>query len=452
MSERALWQCSAVELSRGLKDRSIFASHILRSCLDRIQLINDDVNAFVALNPEAENCAKESDRRWQEGRPLSAIDGIPVAIKDNLVVAGMPCTWGSWVYKDYLPDHDELPIEKLKSLGAIPIGKTNLSEFAMEGFSANELHGVTRNPWDLSLTPGGSSGGSVASVCSGMVPLALGTDGGGSIRRPAGFTGTVGLKPSIGRVERGNGLPQLLLDFEVVGPIARSVADCRLLFDAMTETKPEADQSNLRILFVETLSGAPLDPEIRAGVNEVARRFEQLGHDIEKGALPFEIRNMSEQWSKIGQYELARLALEKPEIADKVSPTIKAMVEAGKALPADTMEVIQDAVKALRRQVRSSFKDFDVLLTPTSAAMPWTASEPYPGTIDGKPVGPRGHAIYTGWVNASGLPAISLPAGKSTNGLPIGFQLISASGRESFLFDIAESYENGFLNDVEWPL
>ena len=214
----------------------------------------------------------------------------------------MPAAWGSRLFEAFVPEHDELPVARLRAAGAVILGKTNVPEFTLEGYTGNLLFGVTRNPWDLGLTPGGSSGGAVASVALGLTPFAVATDGGGSIRRPASHTGLVGLKPSIGRVARDHSFPQILLDFEVVGPIARTVADAAMIYsviagpDELDRKLLFAQQPNgtadfsaprerLRILYVPRFADAPLDREIADSVAAAARQLGELGHDVDRRRL-----------------------------------------------------------------------------------------------------------------------------------------------------------------------
>ena len=169
--------------------------------------------------------AAASEKRWLERAPIGPLDGVPLTVKDNILVRGLRATWGSKLYANYVPETDELPIARLRDAGAIILGKTNCPEFTLQGYTDNLLFGPTRNPWNLELTPGGSSGGAVAAVSAGIGPMAIGTDGGGSIRRPASHTGLVGLKPSRGRVPRCDGFPAILLHLETLGPMTRKVAD-----------------------------------------------------------------------------------------------------------------------------------------------------------------------------------------------------------------------------------
>ncbi|MGH8675511.1 MAG: amidase, partial [Burkholderiales bacterium] len=206
-----LWQLSAVELAAAFRSGATSPSAHLQLLQQRIAAINPKLNAIIAFDARAEAAARESGERIAAGRARGPLEGVPVVVKDNILVAGLPCVWGSRVFKDYVPEADEMPVARLRAAGAIILGKTNVPELTFEGITWNPVFGATRNPYDLELTPGGSSGGSVGAVAAGLVPLALGTDGGGSIRRPASHTGLVGLKPSIGAVARVNTLPMMLL-------------------------------------------------------------------------------------------------------------------------------------------------------------------------------------------------------------------------------------------------
>jgi len=461
--ERLFRSSDVCDLSRRLAGGECTAVENLESSLSVVERHNPHLNAIIAQNPDAYKEAIASDRRRQRNETLSPVDGIPVAIKDNLLVRDLPCTWGSRLFEDNVPRHDEIPIEKLRSLGVVVIGKTNVPEFTLEGYCANAIHGVTGNPWAPDLTPGGSSGGSAAAVASGMVPFALGTDGGGSIRRPAAYTGLVGLKPSIGRIARGGGLPQLLLDFEVVGLLNRSVRDSRLIYslmagydsrDHLSDRFPEntnrfsVNQTNAnraldkaKILFVESFGGAPLASDIAVSVRRAAGRLADLGHDVQSGALPIDIDSINEFWPLIGQFSLASLLKDIPDFRVKAAPQYVALAEQGEKLSAVQVSRGLDIIQTLRNTASQLFEEYDFVLTPSCAAMPWPADEVYPTVIDGTPVGPRGHALYTGWVNACGHPAISLPCDPGESGLPVGFQLVAGFGREQALFSIAEQYE-----------
>ena len=220
-------------LAAELEEGQTSSVRLVERALQRIETLDARLNGFVALDPSAAlAAAKDSDARRAHGRANSPLDGIPISVKDNIHVAGFPTTWGSRALRDYRPGKDELPVARLKSAGMIVIGKTNVPEFTLEGYTRNDLFGVTRNPWNPELTPGGSSGGAAASVAAGFVPAAIGTDAGGSIRRPACHTGLVGFKPSIGRWPRVDGLPAIVTDFETVGSLVRTVEDT-LLIDAI---------------------------------------------------------------------------------------------------------------------------------------------------------------------------------------------------------------------------
>src|ERR1700676_3780694 len=242
---RPLWALDATELVSGYRAARFTPLDAIESVMERMAGVNALVNAVVTSDVEgACRAAAESTQRYREGKPLSGIDGVPISVKDNIPVRGMHSTWGSRLFSNYIPEADELPVARLRRAGGIIFGKTNCSEFTLQGYTDNILFGPTRNPWNLALTPGGSSGGAVAAVAAGLGPVAIGTDGGGSIRLPASHTGLVGLKPSRGRVPRCDGFPAILLDFETIGPITRTVADLVLAMQAIGDYDVRDPTSN----------------------------------------------------------------------------------------------------------------------------------------------------------------------------------------------------------------
>lgn len=451
MSSSALPLTSALKLTEGFTSKAFTPVDALNACKAAIANGNDRLNAFVAFSDEAAGEAEASAARYAAGKPLSPLDGVPVAIKDNLAVRGMPATWGSPYLADFVPEADELPVARLRDAGMIIVGKTNVPEFTLEGYTGNPVYGVTGNPWNPDLTPGGSSGGSVAAVAAGMLPLAVGTDGGGSIRRPVGYTGLVGLKPSIGKVARAGGLPQILLDFEVVGPIARSVDELSLLFGLLSGASRrdhrsrrfggETESKLKRILYVERLGDEPLDLDIAEIVSAAADNLTALGFDVVRGALPFDLAPVNAFWQNVGKTGLAKMIAADPAMREKATPKYLAMADEVAGLTATEFLAGLETVGALRDATAQAFADIDMIMTPSCAAMPWPKAEAFPPTIDGKPVGPRGHAVYTGWVNATGHPAIGLPAGLTDDGLPVGFQLIGDMGTDEKLIDTARTYD-----------
>jgi aspartyl-tRNA(Asn)/glutamyl-tRNA(Gln) amidotransferase subunit A len=422
---------------------------LVERTFERIEAFDSRLNSFVALDRSgALAAAKESDERRSHGRAHSRLDGIPISVKDNLHVAGFPTTWGSRALKDCRPTKDELPIERLRQAGMIVVGKTNAPEFTLEGYTRNDLFGVTRNPWNTDLTPGGSSGGAAASVAAGFVPAAIGTDGGGSIRRPACHTGLVGYKPSIGRWPRADGLPAILIDFETIGSLARTVEDT-LLLDAVLRGRdlrdwrssyapaPSWPRKAARILYIPRFGAAPVDPEVASQVEAFARRLSSTGHDVQQAEVFFDLEIAARVWHVVSRAGVAWLMAANPTYQKLAGDSARAMAEAGRKVSGADYLGALEAVSALRRHVAELFDGVDLVLTPTAAALPWPAETPYPDQIDGKPAGPRDHAIFTGWVNIAGVPAINIPTGSSRSGLPIGAHLAAAFGADEHLLAFA---------------
>jgi aspartyl-tRNA(Asn)/glutamyl-tRNA(Gln) amidotransferase subunit A len=452
-----LWQKSASDLTLGYASGEWSPVEVIDAILDRVEKVNPLINAIVTIDFEgARAAAKASETRWKRGAAIGPFDGVPISVKDNIPVRGLRTTWGSRLYADFVPAADELPIMRLRSGGAIVLGKTNCPEFTLQGYTDNLLFGPTRNPWDPSLTPGGSSGGAVAAVCAGLGPVAIGTDGGGSIRRPASHTGLIGLKPSRGRVPRCDGFPAILLDFETIGPITRTVADLVLAMQALSDPDVRDPTSNAfagvpfevasvarsKILYVPRFGSSPVDTEIAASVATSARVLADLGHSVDEGAVSFALDPLNQAWPVISQVGLAWLLQSHDAWRGKLTAAIEEMAVNGTARKATEYFNALDAVKELQRGLSVFFSRYDLIMTPTAAALPWPAAEPFPAMIAGEKVGPRGHAIFTAFANMAGCPGISIPAAPSAGGLPIGFQLVAAPGQDGLLCALAAQYES----------
>lgn len=458
MATAPLWRLSAVELAARFGSGDATPSDALESVLVRAEAVDGRLNALVTIDREgARRAASASTARRRAGRALGPLDGVPITIKDNIPVAGLRSTWGSRLYGEWVPERDETPILRLREAGAVILGKTNVPEMTLQGYTSNPVFGTTRNPWNPELTPGGSSGGAVAAVASGIGPIAIGTDGGGSIRRPASHAGLLGLKPTGGRVPRRDGFPPILLDLEVIGPMARSAADLALAMSVIARpdpdgvpassfapfpSRPEPVPGGLRILFAPTFSGAPVDPEIAASVAEAADGLARLGHRIEIAGSFGLADPINAAFPQIGQAGMAWLMRQHPDRLDALGPAIRAVAEAGaKLAAADLFDALHEAL-VLRAELARLFTRHDLILTPSAAALPWPAGETHPSTIAGQPVGPRGSAIFTAFCNASGCPAISIPCRPSRAGMPIGFQLVGPWGADALLVGMAAAWEN----------
>jgi aspartyl-tRNA(Asn)/glutamyl-tRNA(Gln) amidotransferase subunit A len=458
------WRLGIAELAAQLRSGERDAVALTEACFERIERLDPAINTMVVVDRDgARKQALASVARLRAGRPVSPLDGIPITIKDNLLVKGLPATWGSRGYADYVPEQDELPVERLRAAGAVIIGKTNVPELTLEGYTSNRLFGTTRNAWDPRLTPGGSSGGAASGVAAGLVPAAIGTDGGGSIRRPACHTGLIGFKPSIGRYARAGGFPELLYDLEVIGTLTRSVTDTLLLDVVLAGPSPRDRRAlppgppargvrGLKILYVPRFGDAPLDPEVEAATDAAAEWLAGEGHRVETGPIPFDLAEANDIWRIIGRSAVAHLFQAKgPAFESVMGPFVTGLAQEGRAITAAEYVGALERLGRFRSQIADLFKRYDLIFTPSAAALPWPADETHPPEIDGRPAGPRGHAVYTGWVNVSGHPGISLPLGQSRASLPIGGQFIAGFAADATLLAFAQGFMGGRGAALPWP-
>lgn len=461
------WTLDAGALAAAYAQGSLSPVDALDSVLARLDAVNPLVNAVVARDDAAARAAaQDSAARWRRGAPLSPLDGVPISVKDNIPVRGLPCQWGSRLYAGHRPVRDEAPVARLRAAGAVLFGKTNVPEFTLQGYTDNALFGPTRNPWDLARTPGGSSGGAVAAVAAGIGPLALATDGGGSIRRPCGYTGLVGLKPGHGMVPRGDGLPEMLPGLEVIGPIARNIDDLVRILLVIAPEMPAAlpgPARPLRIAQWRRIGTSPVDPRIARRIDAAAQRLCALGHTVEVVEAPAEVEDFNRHaWPVLSSTGLAAVLEAHRGRESLLSPAIGSLLLAGRQWRATDLFEAQAVQRALRGAMAHVFATHDLVLTPACAAMPWPAHESHPARIDGQDVDARGHAVFTAFANGAGLPALALPAGPGggkshavpetvpAHG-PVGLQLVGPRGSDALLCALGRSFLQHAATPWQWP-
>ncbi|MDD5204103.1 MAG: amidase [Desulfobacterales bacterium] len=449
---------SAIESVQLIRSGEFSAVELMEETLRRIEAVNPAINAFVALRAdEAMDEARAVTERIAAGGDPGPLAGIPLAVKDMEDVESMVTSFGSVPYKNHMARGDSIQVSRLKAAGAIVVGKTNTPEFGYTGFTRNRLFGVTRNPWNLERTPGGSSGGSAAAIAAGMVPIATGSDAGGSIRIPASYSGCFGLKPSFGRIPAGPSPLIPMFHTTCMGPLTRSVSDAALYLDctagyhAADPTSLPAPASsyldrikelpkNLRIAFSMTLGYARVDGDVRYRITEAVGAFEQMGHSVEECREVFP--DTGEAWSRITDREIFGMlhrSLERNRA--ELGRTLVAGID--RAAGSTMLELIEDQKlrTELNRILWKLFENYDLLLTPAMPTEPFAAAGPPPSVIDGRAVPLLGATPFTYPFNLSGHPAASVPAGFGPNGLPAGLQIVGPRYREDLVLQAAFAYE-----------
>lgn len=431
---------SVTEMVEAIKTKSLSPVEVMDAILSRVEQLNPRINAYCTLViGTARVQAKEAEAMVMRGEHLEPLHGIPVSIKDLITTNGIRTTGGSKIYENFIPQTDAIVVERLKAAGAIIIGKTNTSEFGSTFFTDNKVFGPTRNPWNLNLTPGGSSGGAAASVASGMGPLAIGTDRAGSIRVPSSFCGTFGLKPSYGRVPRH---PSDYVGAAMYfGPITRTVSDAALamqviagrddrdlssLPDTNVRYVPflDAGVRGLRIAWSKDLGFATVDRQVLDATEKAVRIFEALGCEIEADSP----EDISQYRSIFSGVEYAALFLDKLEQRrDQMEPRFARRIEESKNVIA--LDYVRSQLKQLELwdRIRLFFEKYslDLLLTPTVAVPPFELAKSEVTEIAGVEVSSQiGWTPFTSIFNKTGQPAASIPCGWTDDGLPIGLQII----------------------------
>lgn len=444
---------NAHDIVATVSSRRASAVEIVRRALDRIAAARA-LNAVVTIDAERSlSDAATVDRRLQLGERMP-LAGVPVVIKDNIWVDGWRVTQGSRLFADFVAPCDAIAVERLKKAGAIVVGMGATSEFACKGVTTSLLFGPTRHPLNPELTPGGSSGGPATAVAADLVPLAIGTDAGGSSRRPPAHVGVVGFKPSYGAIPYGPGFAEPFFDISAIAPIARNVADALLAFEAMAGPDArdpdsaqvetcDTDSPELRIAFSPKLAlDIPVDPVI-------AERLEAVVNHLGKGGL--RIVRSDPVWPQ-GANEDALMPLQHAGLAGlygaafqkdpaQFDPDVARQIERGLSMRGVEVTAALGASAAIRTAFADFFCEFDLLLAPTVPCVAWPLAQLGPKTIGGKEVSPRAHAAFTPFVNHARLPAISIPCGHDACGLPFGIQIVARRGRDRMLLRAAMRIE-----------
>ena len=463
MMEQELAFKSAGELRALIDSREVSCVELTELFLKRIQELNPVLNAYLALCPdEAIAAAHRAQEAVQSGEQVGALHGIPISVKDLELTSGITTTLGSAMFRERIPDIDSVVVERVKAAGAIILGKTNTPEFGLSGTTENRLGDACRNPWDTSRTPGGSSGGAAAALAAGLCTLATGSDGGGSIRIPASFSGVFGIKPSQGRVPRygGYGYPAAN-HFSQSGPMSRTVADTAMLLQvlagpdhrdpvSMRETPPEFAArlddgvSGWRIAWSPDLGYAGVDPEVVRVTEMAARVFEELGAVVEAPNLAIEdpFQAFWDVFATASYTSYGHLLEEQREQFTYYG--LRAFEHGAEVTGADLSRALL-RVDQLRRQMETLFDDYDLLLTPTMAVPAFPVDE-RPAVIGGKEVDPFwGYLPFTFPINMTGQTAASVPCGFSESpdsaGMPIGLHLVGPRGAEAKVLQACAAFE-----------
>jgi len=455
MTEHDFSATTVRELSASLERREVSSRELIDASLRKIEDEDGGIHAFLSVfETEARHAAELSDERRSANAARGPLDGIPIAVKDNMLVKGRACTAGSRMLEDYVAVEDATVIRKLNEAGAVVIGKTNLDEFAMGGSTEHSAFGPTKNPRDRSRVPGGSSGGSAAAVAAGMVPAALGSDTGGSIRQPASLCGIVGLKPTYGRVSR-YGLLAMSSSLDQIGPMTRNAEDAAALFsilqgkDAKDQTsvahdpfEPEwrADASGLRIGLPKQAWGEGISDEVRESVMKAVRALEDNGAEIKEIDMPFIEESLAvyyvlmpcEVSANMARYDGMRYGIRVRE--ENLTDTIRKSRRQGlgdevrRRILLGTFALSHGYFDAyylqakkvqsrIRKTVEEALRDVDVLITPTTPNVAFPLGEKL-----SDPLEMYLQDVFTVGANVTGVPAVSVPCGMH-EGLPIGLQV-----------------------------
>ena len=439
---------SVAALKIAFEKRELSPVEVAKIFLDRIVELDQGLHAYVEVTRElALAQAAASEKKYAAGGDVGLLEGVPVSVKDAFHVAGVPSRVGSLVYANYVAKNDSGVVRRLRASGAVFPGKTNVPEFCQSATTDNRLGPETTNPWNMAHTPGGSSGGAAASVAAGLATLAVGSDGGGSIRIPGAFTGLYGIKPTVGLCADEKGF-RGMTGFVCPGPLANRVMDARIMLDVLApgaKYRKRSATGRLRVAYCARPERRPVDAQVSREVEKAARALESMGH----GVTPIDIELSG--WAKIfGPLVLEDEYRERGHLLDlcpdKLSRYEVTSLEAARVLTAETVLQAELEHVAYKKKINEIFNRYDLLVTPTTAVPAFRLGE-RPQVIAGESVSWLWGAFpFTVPFNVAGVPAATLPCGLA-DGLPVGVQLVTRGGAEQLLLDVSEDLEDALAFD-----
>ncbi|NHJ21249.1 MAG: amidase [Candidatus Lokiarchaeota archaeon] len=449
----------AFEMLETIKNQELTSEEITEIIIERIEKINPIINAYCTTTFDlAREMARRADNKVKKGEKLGLLNGIPTSIKDLNNIKGIKTTYGSKIFENNIADHDDIAVNRLRKEGCVFLGKTNTPEFGFKGVTENLIFEPTRNPWNLELTAGGSSGGAASAVVAGLGPLAQGSDGGGSIRNPSSFCGAYGLKTSYGRVPRYPSIFPIDLNISVIGPIVRYVKDAALMLDAM-KGPFEGDKFSLPkdgIRYIDKINEVPegikiaysldlghakaLDPKVERNVLNSVELFQNFGWTVEH--VKMKMRKATISFNTIYTSEYAyNLKPYLKKWKDKIDPNLIKLIDAGLSYDGMALPRAIAIRDQMYKTIYNLFKDYDVIITPSTAVPAFELGIMNPWKINGINVSPTGWTPFAFPFNMTGHPAASIPCGWTNEGLPIGMQIVGNRFDELTVLQVSKAFE-----------
>ncbi len=480
--ETDITRMSAREIVDHVRNKRISATEVLEASMGWMEKVNPFINAICTLNERAKDQAAEVDRRLKAGEQVRPLEGVPFVVKDIIPTEGIRTTFGSRICENYIPSADAITVERIKKAGGIVIGKSNTPEFAHDPITRNKIFGTTRNPWDLNFTAGGSSGGTASAIAAGIIPVGLGTDMGGSIRYPSSLCGIVGIRPAPGRVPvfparmGKEGAPELGWDaftYHVHGPMTRTVADCGLML-AVLSGPDDRDPSSIpsqghdyarAALGERSLAGKriayslnlkeliPVDPEVAGLVEKALKRFEELGCIVSEDCFDMSgLREIIAGTRAFGMVARYSDYMNTDSIRSLMTPVLVDQIREAQQVGLQAVGKAEHLRTLYWHRARSFMERYDYFITPTAGTAAYRLDQAVPSEVGGKRVERFYDTILTLYaITVTGLPAISVPCGFTSLGLPVGFQLVGRRLREDRILEAAAVYAAACPENFRMP-